>query len=130
MPIVNRANYTTCPSCHRWMHLPTFTALHGNRAVICQECYERADGSKPDVLSKVVDSALRDGTGIFKVEYVDPELASKVVSAGQVARASEIKRGPVTDDELILIKDICRKIPSPNWWSMALNKLLELRGLL
>lgn len=43
MPIVNRANYSTCPSCNRWMHAP-LQVLDGNRAVICQECYERADG--------------------------------------------------------------------------------------
>lgn len=42
MPIVNRANYVECPSCHRWMHRE-HDKLDGNRANICQECYERAD---------------------------------------------------------------------------------------
>lgn len=57
MPIVNKSNYVECPSCRKWMHrtreMPTcisgsqqFSDLDGNRAVICQECYERADRPK------------------------------------------------------------------------------------
>lgn len=70
MPIVNKANYVECPSCRKWMHRPSDlkeqpgeiiglpfsgyqVSLSGNRTVICQECYERADGKQAQ--SKIVE---------------------------------------------------------------------------
>lgn len=45
MPIVNLSNYVRCWSCNRAMHLPAYAdpKTNGNRAFMCQECYERAD---------------------------------------------------------------------------------------
>lgn len=46
MPIVNLSNYTECCSCHRLAHIPGHVAnaeRKGNRAFICQQCYELAD---------------------------------------------------------------------------------------
>lgn len=45
MPIVNLSNYVRCWSCNRAMHLPAYAdpQTNGNRAFMCQECYERAD---------------------------------------------------------------------------------------
>ena len=45
MPIVNLSNYVRCWSCNRAMHLPAYAdpQANGNRAFMCQECYERAD---------------------------------------------------------------------------------------
>lgn len=80
MPTVNRANYSTCPSCNRWMHAP-LQVLDGNRAVICQECYERADGSTPKPYQQAMKDALLHGIGMLKVEHVDSASVTKPVDA-------------------------------------------------
>jgi hypothetical protein len=47
--------------------------LDENRAVICQDCYERADGSNRDAVQKAVSDAVMDGVGMYKTEYVSPQ---------------------------------------------------------
>jgi hypothetical protein len=49
------------------------SSQHGNRAAICQECYERADGSNNTAMQKAMRDAVLGGVGMYKTEYVSPQ---------------------------------------------------------
>ena len=86
MPIVNRSNYAACPSCGKWMHkLAIADYLHnaddvvignlkGNRAHICQKCYERADAQpmqadqNEEVKRKVAEQAKPFDTPVTRAD--------------------------------------------------------------
>jgi hypothetical protein len=101
MPIVNKANYVECPSCRKWMHKTTDmfdnaidADLDGNRTVICQECYERADGSNETAMQKAMRDAVLGGVGLYKTEYVSPQQFDRGViessaNSGAVGQAAE-----------------------------------------
>lgn len=143
MPIVNRANYTPCPSCQRWMHAP-LEELKGNRVRICQECYERADAVTQQVPKKesgkmepyppcdaqacefprcMHQKVVPTGCGAIRLNIHS--------CTGQVARASEVKRGWLTLDEMLeCMTEYSSHAEFDKCLEAALKKLLELRGLL
>lgn len=127
MPIVNRANYTPCPSCQRWMHVAD-VKLDGNRVRICQECYERADKSSTSI--EETFQAVRHTNAEPGCQCV---VCRKFV--GQVARASTIKQNPPTQEELIKAYDFMVEkvdIQTSNLIRarLLIEKFMELRGLL
>lgn len=67
MPIVNRANYTECASCHRWIRKQP-EALDGNRAFICDECFENTEYDKErEVNDDIPESPTRTTSGESKL---------------------------------------------------------------
>lgn len=108
MPIVNRANYTPYPSCQCWMHAAD-VKLDGNRVRICQECYERADAS----------TALREGSWNARREAFADQ-----------AQAGQMKQKPFCMSQYCIYPNCETSKAIPTSCSVALNKLLELRGVL